>query len=347
MLNQSLFIKACRGERVERAPIWIMRQAGRYLPEYRALRDKYDFISMCQTPEIASEITLQPIRRFGMDAAIIFSDILVTPQALGCPLRFQEGVGPIFDQPIRSEADAQKLNSSAAADRLDYVYQAIRLTKQELGSTPLIGFAGAPFTVAAYLVEGRLSKNLHTIKQMMYQNPELLHTIMKHLEDVSVEYLNRQIMAGADAIQIFESWAHALSWDQFHEFSLPYIQRIIRKLDNPHKVPVIVFARGSSLFAPSLTQTGANVLGLDWNCSLQNMRESIPNSIALQGNFDPHLMYASIPTIQKTVSQTLTAMQKHSGYIVNLGHGLLPDMNPDHVAAFVQTVQTFCPTGQA
>lgn len=341
MLTRPLFINACLNQNDDRPPVWIMRQAGRYLPEYRKIRKQHNFISMCKTPEVAVEVTLQPIQRYHMDAAIIFSDILVIPQALGCPLRFEEGVGPIFDQPVRNTHDVDKLIAEDAAHRLDYVYQAIKLTKQELNNTPLIGFAGAPFTVAAYLVEGRLSKNLHMIKKMMFQNPDLLHSLMDTLTDVTIAYLNQQIEAGADAIQIFESWAHVLSWDNFQSFSYDYIRKIIRGLKRPNHVPVIVFARGSSLFAPVLSDVGANVLGLDWTCSLSQMREQLPSRLALQGNFDPHLMYASPQTIQTTVQHTLNTMQNNPGYIVNLGQGLLPDMNPKHVQAFVETVQSF------
>ena len=339
LLQNNLFIKACHCEKVPRPPIWLMRQAGRYMPEYRALRKKYNFLQMCQTPELAAEITLQPIHRFGMDAAIIFSDILVTAQAMGGDLEFIEGTGPVFHNHIQNKQDIEELDISNTADKLDYVCKAIKLVKHNLAETPLIGFAGAPFTVAAYFLEGKLSKDLKVSKQLLYREPALAHLLLEKIAIVTIDYLNAQIRAGIDAIQIFESWAHVLSWDHFQTFSLHYIQKIIQGLHNPDNIPVIVFGRGSSVFAPLLCKSGASVLSFDWNSSLSDMRQIVPSHIAVQGNIDPYLLYASEKTITTEIHKLLKSVQNKKGIIINLGHGILLDMDPEKIGLLVELVK--------
>lgn len=341
MLKQnSLFLKSCRCEATERPPVWIMRQAGRYMPEYREIRKTYNFLEMCQTPELASQITMQPINAFGMDAAIIFSDILVTAQAMGGDLTFKEQEGPVFNNPPKSLDEIPVMSEDAVHSKLNYVFEAIKLTQAELPSdTPLIGFAGAPFTVGAYWLEGKLSKDLRATKKLLYQNPEFLHTVLQRIADVTVHYLNGQIKAGANALQIFDSWAHILTWDLFHEFSLKYVSYIISQLDNPKHIPVIYFCRASSVFAPLMALSGATVVGLDWNIDLNTARNAIDPKVALQGNFDPHLLYAPKTLIAKTIQDTYAEMDNTTGLIFNLGHGVLPDMDPEHIRHFVDTVK--------
>ncbi|OED37518.1 uroporphyrinogen decarboxylase [PVC group bacterium (ex Bugula neritina AB1)] len=341
MQKKSLFIKACEKKNDDRPPVWIMRQAGRYLPEYRRVREKHDFISMCQNPELAAEVTLQPIRRYAMDAAILFSDILVIPQALGSPLRFEENKGPVFDKPIRNPKDLEQWKENEAIENLSYVYKAIKYTKESLGDTPLIGFSGAPFTVAAYLVEGYVQKRFQVIKSMIFENPTFLKQIMDVLCETTIAHLNNQIKAGVDAIQIFESWANHLSCEDWKTFSYYYIEKIIKGLDNPENIPVIVFSKGSHFLLPHLKPTSADVLSLDETCPMLDMAKTIHKSVALQGNFDPALIYASPKIIEKKVNEHLVKMKNFKGYIVNLGHGLLPDMDPEHVKVFVETVKSF------
>ena len=337
----SLYLDAARCQPTSRPPIWIMRQAGRYLPEYRAFREKYGFLEMIRTPEIAAEITLQPIRRFGFDAAILFSDILTVADALGSDLKFVEGKGPVISNPIRTMADADQLSSSTLREQLDYVPQAIRLLKPQLGDTPLIGFAGAPFTVASYMVEGGSSKDLRRMKELIYSQPDTMERLIDQLVKATADYLNMQIEAGVDAIQIFDTWAGLLSYPEFQSLVIRPIRAILNRLRNPAGIPITLFAKGPSVFWKELSQLPVQVIGLDWQVDIGAMGQLIPADIALQGNMDPMMLYASPEILEAKVTHILRSMADRPGYIFNLGHGILPDVNPDQVQRVVQLVQQF------
>ncbi|MGE4170101.1 MAG: uroporphyrinogen decarboxylase [Candidatus Margulisiibacteriota bacterium] len=337
----SLYLNAANNQETQRPPIWLMRQAGRYMPEYRAIRSKHSFMSMIHNPTLAAEITLQPIQAFGMDAAILFSDILTTAEALGGHLEFHEGRGPLFKNPIRTAADLSQLNAQTGKKKLSYVYEAAALTKQKLTDfgVPLIGFCGAPFTIAAYLVEGQSSPDLKTLKKLMFTEPEVVHHLLDLITDITIDYANGQLAAGVDAFQIFDTWALHLSWDDFKTFSLPYIQKIIAGLKNPGAAPVTVFARGSSGLAPLLATSGANVLSLDWQSNLPEIKKAYPH-LAVQGNLDPHILYGSKAMIEQKVGLLLAAMKPYKGFIFNLGHGIMPDMDPETIRFLVKLVQS-------
>ncbi len=331
---KTLFLDAIHCKNISRPPVWIMRQAGRHLASYRALRKRYSFLEMCHEPDLITEVTLLPITAYGMDAAILFSDILVIPEAMGLGLRFEENIGPLFEHPINSVADIEALPEPNTA-KLHYVAKGINQLKKQL-TIPLIGFAGAPFTVASYMIEGKSSRDLKKTKQWMLKDPASFHLLLKKIANWTTAYLHMQIDAGVDAIQIFDSWANALSYDAFGEFSLSYLQNLIAHL----KTPSILFCRGSSVFAPQLAEISPNCIGLDWNCHLPSLRKKIAPSIALQGNFDPDLLYAPLPHIEKTVKKTLAEMAGEPGYIVNLGHGIAPDVTEDAVRTFVDCVKS-------
>ncbi|NDC82905.1 uroporphyrinogen decarboxylase [bacterium] len=337
----SLYIDAAHCRPTSRAPIWIMRQAGRYLPEYRAFRDKYGFLDMIRTPEIATEITLQPIRRFGFDAAILFSDILTVANALGADLSFVEGKGPVIANPVRSLHDASQLVSTDIRLSLDYVSRAITLLKSELGATPLIGFAGAPFTVASYMVEGSSSRDLRTLKQFMYSAPDAMEELMDRLVRATADYLNMQIEAGVDSIQIFDTWAGLLSYPEFQEWVIRPIRALLNRLRNPAGVPITIFAKGTSAFWNDLTQLPIQVLGVDWQADIPALGQLINPGIALQGNLDPMMLYSPSDVLKKRVLRLLEPMANRPGYIFNLGHGILPDVNPDQVKLVVDTVKEY------
>jgi uroporphyrinogen decarboxylase len=338
----TLLLEALACENQSRPPVWLMRQAGRYMPAYRAIREKYSFVEMCKNPQIATEVTLQPIKEFGMDAAILFSDILVIPEALGLGLRFEEGKGPIIERPVRSQEDIAALPMPNADEALGYVGEAIRMLRNEL-SVPLLGFCGAPFTVASYMIEGGSSPDLKRTKQWMYRDPKSFHALLTHLAKVTIDYIEMQVAAGAQAIQIFDSWAHVLPYHQFKEFSLSYMNLILEGISEP-KPPVILFCRGASVFANELADICPQGISLDWNVDLPQLREVIPSSVALQGNFDPDLLYAPLGVIEQEVKQLLLEMDGDPGYIVNLGHGIKPDMSPDAVRTFVDTVKAHSPS---
>ncbi len=338
-LQNDLFLRACKRLPVERTPIWTMRQAGRYLPEYRAVRKKSDFLTMCKTPELATEVTLQPIDLIGVDAAIIFSDILVIPEAMGMHLDMFEGRGPVFAAPIRSEEDAKALKEIDPFVELKYVLDAISMTKKELsGRVPLIGFSGAPWTLLTYMVEGQGSKTFSKVKKLIYDNPKLAHTILAKISDAVTVYLNAQIESGADAIQIFDTWGGILTPDDFEEFSLRYIRKIISGIKREDE-PIIVFAKGVHFHLNELAQCGADVLGLDWTMDIGDMRRKFGDKIALQGNMDPTILYAKHDRIRKEACKILSAFGKGSGHIFNLGHGILPDVPPENLKALVRFVK--------
>jgi len=338
-LDNDLFLRACRREPVERTPIWIMRQAGRYLPEYRAVREKVDFLTLCKTPELAAEVTIQPVDIIGVDAAIIFSDILIIPEAMGMKLEMHEGKGPIFHHPIRTENDAKDLKKIDPAKDLKYVLDAVSLTKKELnGRVPLIGFGGSPWTLLTYMVEGKGSKNFSNVKKLIYNNRSLAHSVLSKLADAVSYYLSAKIEAGADAIQIFDTWGGILSQNDFEELSLQYIEMIISNLKRKNE-PVIVFAKGVHYKLKKLSKCGADVIGLDWTMDIGRVRKRIGERVALQGNLDPTVLYASEEKIKEEVVRILDSFGEGSGHIFNLGHGILPDVEPEKAKALVRFVK--------
>ncbi len=336
----TLFLDALEGKNhLGRPPVWLMRQAGRYMPEYQAIRKKHSFLTMAHTPELAMEVTLLPISSLGVDAAILFSDILVIPEAMGLPLRFEEGRGPIFDRRIQSEQDIDALPMPDSENTLSYVTDTIKLLLPEL-NVPLIGFSGAPFTLASYMIEGQSSKDLKKTRQLIYRAPKLFKKLLSKLTLHVIDYLRMQIKAGVQAIQIFDSWANFLSPELFEKFVVPNLRTILTELQDSN-VPIIIFCRGSATHLSSLIDLHPTAISLDWSCELATARKAVPRSIALQGNIDPFLLYAPLPIIEKETTKVLQKMQNDPGYICNLGHGLLPDHNLEHVQHFVNTVQSF------
>lgn len=338
-LKNDLFLRACKRQDVERTPIWIMRQAGRYLPEYRAVRAKSDFLTMCKTPELAAEVTIQPVDIIGVDAAILFSDILVIPEAMGMHLEMNEGKGPVFPGPIRTFSDAKKLKEIDPAKELKYVLDAVTLTKKNLNNrVPLIGFSGSPWTLLTYMVEGKGSKNFSEVKKLIYNYPELAHSILDKLANTVADYLSAKIEAGCNAVQIFDTWGGILSQKDFEEFSLRYVEKIISQIKRKDE-PVIFFAKGVHFNLGKLASIGADVLGLDWNMDLGEARKQVGNKVALQGNMDPTVLYANKNYIREEAIRVLKSFGKGNGHIFNLGHGMLPDIDPENVKALVQFVK--------
>jgi len=338
-LKNDLFLRACKRQPVERTPVWMMRQAGRFLPEYRAVRKKADFLTLCKTPELASEVTIQPVDIVGVDAAIIFSDILVIPEAMGMRLELIESKGPVFEKPIRTEDDFKSLKNIDPTADLKYVLDAVSLTKKELnGRVPLIGFSGSPWTLFTYMVEGRGSKNYLNAKSLLYNNPVLAHSILDKLADAVSDYLSAKIAAGADAVQIFDTWGGALSQKDFNEFSLRYIEKIISNIKRNDE-PVIVFAKGVHHSLQNVVKAGADVVGLDWAMDLGEVRNSIGNKVALQGNMDPTKLFAKEEIIKGEVISILNSFGKGTGHIFNLGHGILPTTDPEKVKVFIKYVK--------
>lgn len=334
-----LFIKACFGQPVERTPVWMMRQAGRYLPEYRQIRQKFDFTGMYKTPDVATEVTLQPVDILGVDAAILFSDILVVPEAMGMELHFIEEKGPVFSEPLRSEKQIRQLASIHVEDELQYVMKAIRNIRQELGNrVPLIGFSGAPWTLATYMIEGSGSRNYKYIKSLRFGNPTLLHELLEKVTVTVVDYCKAQIKNGVQAVQLFDSWAGMLDEEGFYEFALPYVQRIIKEIRTPG-IPVIYFAKGAMAWLDKLSLSGADVLGLDWTIDPVRAVELIKSKTALQGNLDPTALYASPADIRGHVKKMLEGFKNAAGHVANLGHGILPDIPVDHARAFIDAVK--------
>jgi uroporphyrinogen decarboxylase len=338
-LKNNLFIRACKKEKTERTPIWIMRQAGRYLPEYRAVRKNSDFLTMCKTPELAAEVTIQPIDIIGVDAAIIFSDILVIPEAMGMHLEMHEGKGPVFPSPIRTEADAKTLKIIEPVQDLKYVMQAVSLTKRELDNrVPLIGFSGSPWTLLTYMVEGGSSKNFANVKKMIFNNPKLAHNILDKLADAVSDYLSAKIEAGANAVQIFDTWAGILSQEDYQEFSLRYVEKIISNIKRTDE-PVIYFPKGVHSNLTKVANCGADVLSLDWTMDLGKVRELIGDKVALQGNMDPTILYGTEEVIKERALKTMQTYGNGTGHIFNLGHGILPDISPDNAKTLVDFVK--------
>src|SRR6476469_7808942 len=338
-LNNDILLRALRGERVERPPVWMMRQAGRYLPEYMVLREKYDFFERCQNPELACEITIQPVDIIGVDAAILFSDILVVPQAMGLEVELVESKGPILPEPIRTLRDFDRIRVPDVNETLQYVFDAIQLTKKELkGRVPLIGFAGAPWTILCYMVQGKGSKTFDEAKAFCYTQPALAHRLLQMITDTTIAYLKEQVKAGVDVIQVFDSWGGLLGPDDFENISLQYIRQIVNALKD--EVLTIIFAKGAWHSLESMAATGAHGLGIDWCIQPQLARQFAGNNVTLQGNFDPAKLLSPIPVIEKEVKQMLKAFGKRK-HIANLGHGILPDVPVDHAKAFVETVKNY------
>jgi len=338
MIGTSSFLDAlgCRNHDAA-PPLWLMRQAGRYMPEYRQLRRRHRFLDLCHTPELAAEVTLLPIKRFGMDAAILFSDILVIPEALGVGLDFDEGKGPVIANRIASERQIAELPDPDISEALGYVAETIRLLKPEL-EVPLIGFAGAPFTVASYMIEGGSSRTLQKTKQMLFSAPQQFHTLLDKIAKLTADYLNMQIRAGADVLQLFDSWANYLGPAQFEEFSLFYMKKIMERLES-REVPLILFCKGSSLFAQKLAEARPAAISLDWNGDMAKIRKAVPHPIALQGNLDPDILCSSKEAIVKETRRILDGMKGDPGFIFNLGHGIRPDTPPEHVQLLIETVR--------
>ncbi len=337
-LKNDLLLRAAKGQPTERVPVWMMRQAGRILPEYREVRARAgSFITLATTPELAAEVTLQPVDILGVDAAIIFSDILVVPEAMGLPYEMVEAKGPLFPKTVRTEEDLRNLRISDPEEHLKYVLDAIDIVKKELNDrVPLIGFAGAPFTIFCYMTEGRGSKTFSVAKKMLYSEPELAHTLLDKITESTISYLKAQIAHGADLVQIFDSWAGILSPEQYREFSLPYIARICDAITD---TPVTVFAKGAFFARKDIGNLSCDVVGLDWNMDIGESRSLVPEK-TLQGNLDPCVLYASFSEIEKQTKNMLTAFGRQK-YIANLGHGVYPDTDPEKVKCFIDTVKSF------
>jgi uroporphyrinogen decarboxylase len=339
-----LFLRACRREPVERPPVWMMRQAGRYLPEYRAVRARADFLTMVHTPELAARVTLQPVDILGVDAAIIFSDILVVPAAMGLGLTVEEGTGPRFHDPIGSPGDLERLRDVDVERDLGYVLEALRLTRAELrGRVPLIGFAGAPWTLMSYMVEGAGTKTFTRAKRFLVEQPNGAHALLARLAAIVGRFLEAQVAAGAQAVQLFDSWAAALGPRDFREFALPYLAEAVRAARNAG-VPVIAFAPGAGWALEEIaTATGADVIGVDWQTDAADARRRFATTrVALQGNLDPAWLYAPPSEVERRTHAMLEAFGG-VGHIANLGHGILPDVPVEHAAAFVRAVQAWRP----
>ena len=347
-LENDRFLRALLREPVDRTPLWMMRQAGRYLPEYREIRaEAGSFMNLCTNPELACEVTLQPLRRYAMDAAILFSDILTVPDALGLGLYFSEGEGPRFERPISTAAEINALDPARAASELGYVMDAVSLIRKELkGSIPLIGFAGSPWTLATYMVEGGSSKDFAKVKSLAFNEPELMHQLLSKLATSVAAYLTEQIRSGAQAVQIFDTWGGALSHSAYREFSLRYMTEIIDQLPREadgRRVPVIVFTKGGGQWLEAIADCGADAVGLDWTTDIGAARGRVGDRVCLQGNMDPTLLNASPERIREEVAQILASFGEGSGHVFNLGHGITPGINPDHVAAMVDAVVSLSP----
>lgn len=336
MIKNDLYLKALRGETVERPPVWMMRQAGRFLPEFMELKNKYDFFTRCQTPELASDITLMPIKRFPLDAAILFSDILVVPQAMGINFEMKAGVGPWLENPIRSEKQIDAIQVPNVDEELKYVFDAIDLTLEKLNNEiPLIGFAGSPWTIFCYCIEGKGSKNFDTAKSFCFQYPEAAHQLLQKITDTTIIYLKKKVERGVSAVQVFDSWGGMLSPSDYKEFSWQYINQIVEELaDLTH---VVVFGKGCWFALEDMANSRASALGVDWTVSPEVARKLTHNKVTLQGNFDPTRLHSSPETIRKMVDEMIRGFGKDK-YIANLGHGILPNIPLENAEAFITSV---------
>ena len=342
-LKNDCLLRALLREPVNRTPIWIMRQAGRYLPEYREARRRAgSFMTLCTTPELACEVTLQPLARFDLDAAILFSDILVIPHAMGLGLTVSEGIGPRFEHTVRSEGDLRSLKQPDPEEDLGYVMESVRLIRRELdGRVPLIGFAGSPWTLATYMVEGGGSSDFRLIKNLLYREPGVLHELLERLSVAVTDYLNAQIAAGAQAVMVFDTWGGVLTTSAYQEFSLAYMRRIVDRLTREfegQRVPVILFTKGGGQWLESLADTGCDAIGLDWTTDIGKARSRVGKRVALQGNMDPAVLYASPERIRTEAADILKAFGQGSGHVFNLGHGITPEVDPEYVRVLVDAV---------
>lgn len=344
-LKNDRLIKALRRQPVDCTPIWLMRQAGRYLPEYRKVREQAgSFMNLCTNPELACEVTLQPLERFPLDAAILFSDILTIPDAMGLGLHFVEGEGPKFERPVRSQADVEKLRVVTTEEDLKYVVDAVSLIRQELnGRVPLIGFSGSPWTLATYMVEGQSTRDFSLIKKMLYAEPDLLHRILDVLTQSVIEYLNAQIRAGAQAVQVFDTWGGVLTTAAYREFSLRYLQMIVEGIESSadgSKVPVVLFTKGGGMWLEDIVATGCDAVGLDWSIDIGSAFDQFSDRVAMQGNLDPAILRSDPQVIEAQAEAIIAAVGGRSGHIFNLGHGITPDIPPEHVTALVHAVHS-------
>ena len=347
-LKNDVFLRALMRQPVSRTPVWIMRQAGRYLPEYREVRGQAgDFMSLCRNPELACEVTLQPLRRYKLDAAILFSDILTVPDAMGLGLHFITGEGPKFKNPVRTADAIRDLHVPDVEKTLGYVFDAVRTIRRELnGEVPLIGFAGSPFTVGTYMVEGSSSREFPNIKALAKDAPDVLDHLMNIVAETTIEYLNAQIDAGAQAVQIFDTWGAALEGDDFRRFSMASMQKIIDGLTREkdgRQIPVILFTKGAGPLLTDLAETGCDALGVDWTTDLATARKYVDDKVALQGNLDPATLRESPEVIRQGVADTLASYGKGPGHVFNLGHGITPDIDPDNLGALVDAVHELSP----
>lgn len=345
-MTEPLIVRSAKGEKVDRTPAWMMRQAGRYLPEYRAIREKADFLTMVRTPELAAEVTLQPLRRFKIDAAIIFSDILVIPEAMGMKVEFLESKGPVFHQPVRTPEDVRKLVSDPdiIVENLSYVFEALTLTRRELSPEKgLIGFAGAPWTLAAYMIEGKGSKNFQQTRRFAFRYPEAFQELLEKLGRAIAIYLKHQVEAGAQLVQIFDSWAGFLNPQDFHRYCFLPVRKIIADFRKIADAPVIYFPKGANGSLTILPESGANIISVDWTVNLADVRRWTDDRIILQGNMDPLYLFSDPQTIRREVARILEEMKGAPGHIFNLGHGVLPETPVENVEAFFQAIYELSP----
>ncbi|MGI9224638.1 MAG: uroporphyrinogen decarboxylase [Woeseiaceae bacterium] len=347
-LKNDLLLRALLRQPVPRTPLWIMRQAGRYLPEYRETRTQAgDFMSLCRNPELACEVTMQPLRRYKLDAAILFSDILTVPDALGLGLSFEAGEGPKFARPVRSAREIRGLPNVDVSDSLGYVFDAVRTIRRELdGMVPLIGFAGSPWTVGTYMVEGGSSREFPTIKGLAKEDPAVLDEMLAKVASITTDYLNAQIEAGAQAVQIFDTWGSALERDDYRRFSLASMQQIIDSLTREkdgRQIPVILFTKGAGEMLADMVGTGCDALGVDWTTDLNTARDYVEDKVALQGNLDPAMLRESPDVIRQGVADTLASYGNGPGHVFNLGHGITPDIDPDNLGVLVDAVHELSP----
>ena len=337
------YINALLKKPTKRTPIWVMRQAGRYLPEYRATRAKAgDFLTLCKSPELACEVTMQPIDRFDLDAAILFSDILTIPDAMDLGLYFSEGEGPKFLNPIQSLADIEKLPTDIN-DKLTYVFDGVSTIKKALNNrVPLIGFSGSPWTLATYMIEGGSSKTFANIKRMLFNNPSALHLLLDKLVQSVIAYLNQQILSGADSVMIFDTWGGVLSKQNYLNFSLDYMAKIVKNIKAQHPtIPITLFSKNGGKHLTSIANTGCDGIGIDWTIELAQAQRQVGDKVAIQGNLDPAVMYATPEIIQQEVEKVLSQFSGNTGHIFNLGHGITPDVDPDNMTALVEAVHSF------
>jgi uroporphyrinogen decarboxylase len=334
------FLMACRRQPTKYTPIWLMRQAGRYMKEYRALREKYSFLEMCKNPELAAQVTLQPIEKFKLDAAIIFSDILIPLEPMGVKFGFAKGEGPVFRHPLRERKDVEKLRVIDPEEEIPYLMKAIQIVRKELeGKIPLIGFSGAPFTLASYIIEGGHSKNYILTKSLMYQDRPTWDALMEKISEVLIRYIKAQIQSGVQSLQIFDSWVGCLSPGDYEEYVLPFSKKVIEGIGR--SVPLIHFATSNATLLELMKRAGGDVIGVDWRINIREAWERIGYDVAIQGNLDPIILFGPIDLIEREVKRILDSVGNRPGHIFNLGHGILPTTPPDHVTALVDAVHEF------